>query len=146
MSRSLYAHNLPEYDEAQALRWQAIQVSAISLTNFGGRILIGKYGAQKHFESFSCPLLKRFSLNQGFFSDLAKNLYKTPRSHALALVALLYLISQVVAAYVSNISNLWIASALLGLAHGSISAMLPTVTLEWFGLRELFCIFFFSTG
>ena len=41
MSQSLYAHNNPEYDEAQALRWQAAQVSAISLTNFGGRILIG---------------------------------------------------------------------------------------------------------
>ena len=41
MSRSLYAHNNPEYDDARALRWQAAQVSAISLTNFGGRILIG---------------------------------------------------------------------------------------------------------
>ena len=41
MSQSLYAHNNPEYDEAQALRWQAAQVSVISLTNFGGRILIG---------------------------------------------------------------------------------------------------------
>jgi hypothetical protein len=41
MSQSLYAHNNPGYNEAQALRWQAAQVSAISLTNFGGRILIG---------------------------------------------------------------------------------------------------------
>ena len=42
MSQSLYAHNNPaEYDEPQALRWQATQVSAISLTNFGGRIFIG---------------------------------------------------------------------------------------------------------
>ena len=41
MSRSLYVHNNPEYDEAQALRWQAAQVSVISLTNFGGRIFIG---------------------------------------------------------------------------------------------------------
>ena len=41
MSRSLYADNNPEYDDTQALRWQAAQVSAISLTNFGGRILIG---------------------------------------------------------------------------------------------------------
>ena len=41
MSRSLYAHNSSEYDEAQALRWQTAQVSVISLTNFGGRILIG---------------------------------------------------------------------------------------------------------
>ena len=41
ISQSLYAYNNPQYDEAQALRWQAAQVSAISLTNFGGRILIG---------------------------------------------------------------------------------------------------------
>ena len=41
MSRSLYAHNNPEYDDAQALRWQAAQVSVISLTNFGGRLSIG---------------------------------------------------------------------------------------------------------
>ena len=41
MSRSLYAHNNPDYDDAQALKWQAAQVSAISLTNFAGRFLIG---------------------------------------------------------------------------------------------------------
>lgn len=59
-----------------------------------------------------------------------------PRSHSLVLVAFIYLMSQVVAANVSNISNLWIASTLLGLAHGSISALIPIVCLEWFGLRE----------
>ena len=41
MSRSLYANNNSEYDDAQALRWQVTQVSVISLTNFGGRMLIG---------------------------------------------------------------------------------------------------------
>ena len=41
MSRSLYAYNNPEYDDAQALKLQAAQVSAISLTNFGGRLSIG---------------------------------------------------------------------------------------------------------
>jgi hypothetical protein len=41
ISRSLYAHKNSQYDDAQALRWQATQVSVISLTNFGGRILIG---------------------------------------------------------------------------------------------------------
>ncbi|KAF8812677.1 MFS general substrate transporter [Phlegmacium glaucopus] len=110
MSRYLYAHDHFVYNEAQAMRWQAAQVSAISLSNFGGRIMIG------------------------FFSDFVKRLYKTPRSHSLALVSLLCLISQVVAANVSNISNLWIASALLGLAHGSTAALIPTVSQEWFGL------------
>ena len=41
MSQSLYAYNNPRYDDAQALRWQAAQVSAISFTIFGGGILIG---------------------------------------------------------------------------------------------------------
>ena len=30
------------YDPAEAMRWQATQVSAISITNFAGRIAIGK--------------------------------------------------------------------------------------------------------
>ena len=128
MSQSLYAYDNPKYDEAQALRWQAAQVSVISLTNFGGRILIGIV--------IYPPLSTQLSHWIGFFSDFSKSLYKTPRSHSLVIVASLYLTSQVVVANISNISNLWIASALLGLAHGSISAMLPTVCLEWFGLRQ----------
>lgn len=56
MSRSLYSHNNPKYDDAQAVRWQAAQVSAISLTNFGGRFLIGTV----HVFSL-IPLLLNFS-------------------------------------------------------------------------------------
>ena len=43
MFGSLYAHNYPQYDEAQALRWQAAQVYANinPTTYFGGCILIG---------------------------------------------------------------------------------------------------------
>ena len=41
----------------------------------------------------------------------------------------------------SNISNLWIASALLGFGHGSLSGLIPIVCLEWFGLREFFFVF-----
>ena len=41
MSQSLYAYNNPQYDEARALGWQVTRFSIISLTNFGGRILIG---------------------------------------------------------------------------------------------------------
>lgn len=51
LARSLYAHNNPEYDEAQALSWQAARVSVISLTNFGGRIFIGT----GHCISVICP-------------------------------------------------------------------------------------------
>jgi len=42
MSQSLYAYKNPKYDDAEAAAWQATQVSIISLTNFMGRIFIGK--------------------------------------------------------------------------------------------------------
>lgn len=41
ISQALFAKDDPDYDEAVAARWQAAQVSAISITNFIGRILIG---------------------------------------------------------------------------------------------------------
>jgi hypothetical protein len=43
MSQALYAHKNPIYDEVEASRWQATQVSAISLMNFLGRIFIGTF-------------------------------------------------------------------------------------------------------
>ena len=42
MSQALYAYKNPQYDDAEAAAWQATQVSIISLTNFLGRIFIGK--------------------------------------------------------------------------------------------------------
>ena len=67
MSRSLYAHNNPEYDDAQALRWQAAQVSVISLTNFGGRIFIGT----AHCISL-IALLPNFLIEQASFRTLLR--------------------------------------------------------------------------
>ena len=67
MSRSLYAHNNPEYDEAEALRWQAAQVSVISLTNFGGRIFIGTA-----LSISLLALLPNFLIEQASFRTLLK--------------------------------------------------------------------------
>jgi hypothetical protein len=67
MSRSLYAHNNPGYDEAQALRWQAAQVSVISLTNFGGRFFIGT----AHYISL-IALLPNFLNEQASFRTLLR--------------------------------------------------------------------------
>lgn len=58
-----------------------------------------------------------------------------PRSYSLVLVATFFFISQVVASQEDRIENLWVASALLGLAHGSVFSLFPTVCLEWFGMR-----------
>ncbi|KDR74212.1 hypothetical protein GALMADRAFT_249944 [Galerina marginata CBS 339.88] len=110
MSRALYAHQYPEFDEVEASGWQATQVSAISLMNFSGRIFIG------------------------LVSDFAKNKYDMPRSYSLVLVSFFFFVSQVVASMEDRIENLWVASALLGLAHGSVFSLFPTVCLEWFGM------------
>ncbi|EDQ98764.1 uncharacterized protein LACBIDRAFT_192361 [Laccaria bicolor S238N-H82] len=110
MSQALYGYNNPHYDEAKASQWQSKQVSSISLMNFTGRIFIG------------------------LVSDLGKNHFGMPRSYSLALVSFFFFISQVATASINDIQNLWIASSLLGLAHGSVFSLFPTVCLEWFGM------------
>lgn len=132
MSQALYAHNNAHYDEIEASGWQATQVSAISLMNFSGRIFIGVLFAGNLFRHIN-------GIRTGLVSDFAKNKYEMPRSYCLVLVSLFFFISQVVAATEDRIENLWVASALLGLAHGSVFSLFPTVCLEWFGMRELPC-------
>jgi len=110
MSQCLYAYNNPDYDEIVGSGWQAAQVSTISIMNFLGRIFIG------------------------LVSDFAKNNYGMSRSYCLVLVSVMFFISQVAAASVSSIAHLWIPSALIGLAYGSVFSLFPTVCLEWFGM------------
>jgi hypothetical protein len=43
ISQALYAKGNPNYDELEASRWQAAQVSTLSICNFAGRILIGSF-------------------------------------------------------------------------------------------------------
>lgn len=44
MAQALYTYrNVDRYDAIDASQWQAKQVSTISLMNFSGRILIGKF-------------------------------------------------------------------------------------------------------
>jgi len=114
MSQTLYAHETPaaQYDPSTAARWQATQVSTISVTNFLGRIFIG------------------------LVSDFSKHTYSLPRSYCLTLVSVMFLLSQLVTIGVTSISTLWIASLLLGLAYGSVFSLFPTVCLEWFGMRK----------
>ena len=59
-----------------------------------------------------------------------------PRSFCISLVAALFVISQLAVYNVENVNNLWKASALLGVAYGSLFGLFPTITIEWFGLRE----------
>ncbi|KIJ96456.1 hypothetical protein K443DRAFT_107199 [Laccaria amethystina LaAM-08-1] len=110
MSQALYGYNNSHYDEAKASQWQSTQVSTISLMNFTGRIFIG------------------------LVSDLGKNRFGMPRSYSLVLVSSFCFVSQVATASIDDIRHLSIASSLLGLAHGSVFSLFPTVCLEWFGM------------
>ncbi|KAG6840959.1 hypothetical protein C0991_003019 [Blastosporella zonata] len=111
MSQALYIQSVEVYNPVDAARWQADQVSFISLLNFSSRIFIG------------------------LVSDYAKNRFGFPRSYSLVLVSSLFFLSQVMAALVvTDIKHLWLASATLGLAHGSVFSLFPNVCLEWFGM------------
>lgn len=112
ISQVLYAHKNSKYDKVKASSWQASQVSLISFMSFLGRLVIG------------------------IISDLVKNKYKLPRSYLLVPIAVLFFISQLMLAIADNITQLWIASSLLGLAHGSLYSLYPTVCLEWFGMAH----------
>jgi hypothetical protein len=88
MSQVLYlASTLPvnnngkgkTYDPAEAARWQAAQVSAISLTNFAGRIAIGTYPSSDFVSYFhSTPLLLPYTLTSSL--ALLHSLTHTPQA------------------------------------------------------------------
>jgi hypothetical protein len=72
----------------------------------------------------------------GLFADFMKNNLHQQRSMCLSLIASLFLVSQLACLSITDVSHLWKASALLGIAYGSMSGLLPTISIEWFGLRE----------
>jgi hypothetical protein len=67
---------------------------------------------------------------------LIKNKYNLPRSYLLPPIAALFFLSQLLLVTVvgNHIAQLWIASLLLGLAHGCLYSLYPTLCLEWFGM------------
>ncbi|RPD70380.1 MFS general substrate transporter [Lentinus tigrinus ALCF2SS1-7] len=112
ISQSLFAFNNPDYDEVKAAQWQATQVSTVSLMNCLGRILIG------------------------VTADFTKSKLRLPRSFCIILVAAMFVISQLACFAINDISNLWKASVLLGLAYGGLFGLLPTIVIDWFGLTH----------
>ncbi|OCH93252.1 MFS general substrate transporter [Obba rivulosa] len=112
ISQALFTKGNPDYDEAKSSQWQATQVSTISVMNCIGRISIG------------------------IIADFSRNYLHFPRSFCITLVAALFVISQIMAFYIDDVSDLWKASAMLGWAYGSLMGLFPTVTIEWFGLAH----------
>jgi MFS family permease len=110
ISQALFAKGNPDFDQVEAVTWQAAQVSIISVTNFAGRILIG------------------------LTADTVKSRLHYPRSFCITIVSILFILSQLTILVVDDVQHLWMGSFLLGLAYGSLFGLLPTVCLEWFGL------------
>ncbi|KAI9512757.1 MFS general substrate transporter [Russula earlei] len=112
IAQALFAHGNPAYDEAKSSAWQAAQVSTLSLANFAGRIVIG------------------------IVADTAKSRLRVPRSFCLPLVTTLFILSQLSLLAIGNVRHLWIASGLVGLAYGCWFGLLPTISIEWFGIAH----------
>jgi MFS family permease len=110
IAQALLAHNNPTYDEAESAIWQAAQVSAISLASFSGRILIG------------------------IVADTVKSRLRVPRSFCLPAMTAMFILSQLLLTAIGDVRHLWTASVLVGLAYGCWFGLLPTISIEWFGL------------
>ncbi|KAI6106166.1 major facilitator superfamily domain-containing protein [Pisolithus croceorrhizus] len=113
ISLALFAEANPDYEEEEASKLQAAQVSTLSVGNFVGRILIG------------------------LISDFTRSKFNLPRAYSLCIVSSLFIISQAFAIGISNVGTLWMATAFLGFAYGSLFGALPAITIDWFGLAHL---------
>lgn len=51
------------------------------------------------------------------------------------------LVSQIMAHAVDDVEHLWQASSALGIAYGATFGLFPTLVIEWFGIRQSFCLF-----
>ena len=58
------------------------------------------------------------------------------RAYCISLVAVLFFISQLVATSIVDVEELWKASLLVGFSYGSMFGLFPTITIDWFGMRE----------
>jgi len=112
MVQALLAHDNPEYDPAEGLKDQAIQVSNISLFNFLGRLAIG------------------------IIADTFKHRFGYPRSFATIIVAAGFILSQLITYHIEDIQHLWKASIILGASYGMLFGLYPTLVIEWFGLSH----------
>lgn len=69
-------------------------------------------------------------------ADSTKNHFKLPRSFCMSFVSMLFIVSQITVFMIDDVQHLWKGSVLLGLSYGMLFGLFPTITIEWFGLRE----------
>jgi len=126
---ALYAQLNPEYDDVQASKWQAAQVSTLSIGNFAGRIIIGSILPPFFLSCYTDTCI-------GLISDFMHTHLHTPRAYCLCIVSSLFIISQVLALSISNVNTLWFATVLLGFSYGSLFGTMPAIMIDWFGLGK----------
>ena len=125
IAQSLYAKETAVYDEVESFKFQALQVSVVSIMNCAGRVSIGE------------PVLGRTDrtlISVGIFADFAKDRMGVRRAYCISLVATLFFISQLVAMSIANVKELWKASLLVGFSYGAMFGLFPTITIDWFGM------------
>lgn len=110
IAQALFAHGNTDYDEVESSAWQAAQVSVISLANCFGRIIIG------------------------IIADAVKSRAHVPRSFCLPFVSTLFILALLLLTVINDVHHLWAASGFVGLAYGCWFGLLPTLSIEWFGL------------
>ncbi|RSH79161.1 uncharacterized protein EHS24_001199 [Apiotrichum porosum] len=99
-----------DYDSHLVAEYQARQVATISVFNCLGRIL------------------------GGVMSDTLKLRFGIKRIWFLPLVALMFLGSEIAVLNTTEVAHLWLVSASLGLAYGTLFNVMPMLVLEWFGM------------
>ncbi|OJA21335.1 hypothetical protein AZE42_07120 [Rhizopogon vesiculosus] len=130
ISQALYAKGNPDYDRLESARWQAAQVSTLSICNFAGRVLIGTFlGLFTSLFAHSRPA--------GLIADFTRIRLRLPRVYCFCIVSALFVVSQVYAINVDDVAHLWKATVLLGLAYGGLFGICPTIIIDWFGLAHL---------
>jgi hypothetical protein len=65
----------------------------------------------------------------------------TRRAWCLSVVAITFLISQLVGLRVQDIKHLRYAVTLVGISYGGVFGLLPSIVIEWFGMRAYIRLF-----
>ena len=66
------------------------------------------------------------------------------RAWCISIVATCFFISQLVGLCVQDIKHLQYAVTLVGISYGGVFGLLPTITIEWFGIGAHNCLFLFE--
>ena len=77
--------------------------------------------------------MARISYLIGVTADFGKH-RGIRRARCLTLVAVSFLVSQLVGLRVQDIEHLRYAVALVGVSYGGVFGLLPTIIIEWFGM------------